>query len=78
MCVYGARIAEVVVIPDVVQNLLPRERYPLIFEKIAEQLEFLKAEIDTLSVHADFVGALVEAYAGNLYHDALRIRRGAL
>ena len=26
----------------------------------------------------DFVGALVEPYAGNLYHDALRIRRGAL
>ena len=43
MGVDGARIAEVVVIPDMVQNLFPLECDPLIFEEVAEQFEFLKA-----------------------------------
>lgn len=55
------RVSVVIIIPDRIQDLLPRERDTLVLDKIGQELKFLERQLDRLSIDRDLMGRLVDA-----------------
>ena len=63
MGVNGTGIAEIIIVPHRIQNLLPGQSDSLILQKIGQQLKFLIAQLHRLSVNRGNVGSLVDLNA---------------
>ena len=61
MCIDRSRITEIVIVPDIIQNLFSGKCNFFVFHKVGEQLEFLVAQIHRFSVDCHLVGVLVHA-----------------
>ena len=59
-------IPEIVIIPHIVQYLLPGQGDSLVFHKVGQKLEFFKTSINLCVVNLNLMGRLV-------YHDSTRI-----
>ena len=66
MGVDGPGVAEIIVIPHVVQDLFPGQGHPLVFHKIRQKLKFLIAQIHRLAVHTGLVGVFIHPDPGCL------------
>src|SRR4051812_48098778 len=66
MHVHGAGAAVVVVTPDLVQQLVPREHASRVLGQVFEQLEFLVGQVQRLPAHPGGVAGFVNDDAGGM------------
>ena len=66
MGINGAGIAEVIIIPDIVEDLLSGKSNTLVLYKVGQKFKLLVAQINRLSVNLYKMGRLVNADAAHL------------